>query len=174
MQPVSKTFRNRKGVHPKLWAVLAASTLAFTTSAVLGLPNPYLMVDWQRHNNRLWIVLDPYSLQNGRTVLLYMTEPAYQRMSRIAMSNDMELEIIATPDDTPETVKPFAEKWSSDHPEIKSGPATVPSSVPGKTPPPVMGAKSQREPMVDGWVKFYERFISPLLKPRGKDTPKVK
>jgi hypothetical protein len=171
---LAKAIRKHAGFPRTLGYLLAAGTLGFTTSAVLGLPNPYLMVDWQRHNNRLWIVLDPFSLKNGRTVLLYMTEPAYQRMSRIAMSNDMELEIIATPDDTPDTVKPFADRWSKEHPDTNSGPATVPPSDSGKTPPPVMGAKVKREPMVDGWVKFYERFINPLLKPRGTKVPKVK
>lgn len=163
----------RRGLSLRLGFLLVAYTVAFNTTAILGLPNPYLLVDWRRHNNRLWVVCDPLSLKAGRTVLLYLTEPAYQRMSRIAISNDMDLEIIATPDDTPDSVKPMAEQWAKEHPETNSGPTSTTSET-GKTPPPVMGVKVQREPMVEGWAKFYERFISPLLKPRGPGDPKVK
>lgn len=155
------------------WVSLVCLSAAFTTSAVLGFPNPYLMVDWDRHNNRMWVVVEPLSARRGRTILLYLTEPAYQRMSRIAMSNDIDLEIIATPDDSPDTVKAYADRWTKEHPETNSGAAIGTSNDSGKTPPP-RGVKSYREPHVDGWVKFYERFLSPLLKPRGPKAPKVK
>jgi hypothetical protein len=103
---------------------LTCHGLAFSTSAFLGLPNPYEMVDWRRHNNRFWVVVDPMSSRHGRTVLLYLTEPAYQRMSRIAISNDMDLEIIATPEDSPESIESMRLQWSKEHPE-NSGPDTV-------------------------------------------------
>lgn len=133
------------------------------------------MIDWRRHNNRLWIVVDPLSMKHGRVVLLYLTDPAYQRMSRISLSNEVDLEVIATPDDSRETVGEFAKAWDERHPESNSGPATVTSPPkPSEKSPPVMGRTVQREEMVDGWVKFYERFLSPLLKVRAPKEGKVK
>lgn len=156
--------------------LLICSTLelvsAFHSTVFLGLPNPYTMVDWTRHNNRLWVVVDPLSMRHGRIVLLYLTEAAYQRMSRIALSTESDLEVVATPLDNPDTLKPLADKWDKDHPN--SGPAiTGTDTKPKQNTPPVRGAVSV-EPMVDGWIKFYERFLNPLLKPRGHKQPKVK
>lgn len=86
---------------------------ALSVSAFLQAPLPYESIDWIRQAGRMYVVLDPNAAKVGRTRLLYLTEAAYLSLSKVCLSNNVELEVIALPEDTPETIRELAEASSS-------------------------------------------------------------
>jgi hypothetical protein len=55
---------------------------------------------WNEHRQRGYIIRDPANSDE----LLYLTHSEYMKLLRIMLSNEVLLEVIATPRDTPESI----------------------------------------------------------------------
>lgn len=144
---------------PAVSSLTAAGTLVhviyFSVNAILGMPLPYDSIDWFRHGGRLFVVLDPNAAKTGRMRLLYLTEAAYLSLSKVCLSNNIELEVLALPEDTPDTVKELSESSSVRVPTN--------SKKPDQKSPPLL--KGRRLPAAD----FFTESASVLEVP--EETP---
>jgi len=144
------------------------------------MPLPYESIDWIRHGGRLYVVLDPNAAKTGRMRLLYLTEAAYLSLSKVCLSNNIELEVLALPEDTQQTVKELSDSSSirvptnSKKPDQKSPPLKrgrilassdyfTESAAIGEGPKATSGERYLRAQLSG----LGARMISPLHKEKG-------
>jgi hypothetical protein len=83
---------------PNLTLSFAASIVGF--SPEISVEKYLSQINWLRASGR-YIVVDP----NNNGVLIYLREKEYNRMVISSIANDITIIVIATPDDTKETIK---------------------------------------------------------------------
>lgn len=50
-------------------------------------------IDWEKHSGKLYVIVDPMDPEG----ILYLTEKEYLRERRVAISNDISLDVLARP-----------------------------------------------------------------------------